>query len=114
MTAKTEQRIKNWLTITGQTIPIVIFLITLLYFPVKAQFEAVETRMNLLEKQHEKHCADQKERLKEYARLEITNVKLEQVCKDLTALFRDIEKCQEKNEQLNNSISELLSRFPKN
>lgn len=114
MTAKTEQRIKSWLAIAGQSISILTVVMILLYFPVKAKFNLVEARIAVIETAHEKHCMEQKERLKEYARLEVTNIKLEQICKDLSALFQSIERCQEKNEEFNNTLRDLISKLPNN
>lgn len=111
MTAKTEQRVKNWLGIIGEAITIIIIVTGLLYVPVKAQFKVIEARLDLMEKTHEQYYIEQEKKHNKYASVDIMNIRLDNICKELHRLFQEIDKCQQEDREVRNELKELIKKL---
>jgi hypothetical protein len=98
-------QIRNIFAILG----IVLFII---YFPVNNKFAAVQKEIDILREDYGEHCENQEKHLKEFARLGETNIKLNQICIDLTRLFDELDKCQEQDEKLRETIQTLILKLP--
>jgi len=131
MTAKKIDlaQIRNALGIIGT----ILFVI---YFPINSRFSNFEREIiaikkahaidiqNLkdvhdyeienLKEMHKEDCNALHEKMKSFASLDVTNIKLEQVCKDLTRLFKELDECRAGDRELRETIQELIAKIPTN
>ena len=86
MEEKHNTKLSYWLGIATQTIIIITFIIGMLYYPVKRNFADVHAKIKVMETDHEKYCARAQEQMKQFARLDVTNTRLETLATDLEKL----------------------------
>ena len=90
-----RKKLNYILTILCQIIVIATFAIGIVKAWTNLKFSIVEAKISIIERDYEKHCREQKEQIAKMASLDITNLRLDQICKDLTILVSQIEACQE-------------------
>ena len=105
---KEQHKLNYILTIVCQCIVIAAFVIGIVKAWTNLQFSFVEAKISVMQRDYEKHCAEQKEKLAKMASLDITNMRLDQICKDLSTLVSQIEACQEADEKFRDEFYKFL------
>ena len=97
------KRIKDNLSVIYQSIIIITVVFNIVFWPVKTishyKFKEVDAKITAI-----------REDMKEFASLDVTNMKLEQLCKDLSKLVKQIEKCQEADDEFRREFYKFLGK----
>lgn len=107
---KQQTKLSYILTIICQCIVIAAFVLGAVKTWTNYRFYDVEAKIAILQKDYEKHCIEQKDKMAKVANLDVTNLRLNQICKDLSSLVEQIKSCQEADKEFRKEFYKFIGK----
>lgn len=103
---------KDYLSTTLTCLSIIMILLGALYIPVNNKFAAMEKTIIHIEKDHEKHCVNSKERFKKVPETKNVELKFTYIGKELTKINNELALYRTSNQNIAVTLDKILRRLP--
>lgn len=106
-----QQKKSNYISMIGQLILIVSFVLGLIYFPVNIKFAEVQKRIDGLEKEHEEHCLNAKEEFAKTPNAKLVELQFAHIAKSLDDIHAELSRSRSTDEKFQKTLQEILVKL---